>query len=313
MRICIYGAGAIGGHLAARYAAAGMDVSVIARGPHLAAIKADGLTLETAQGTTTHRLRASADPAELGEQDAVIVAVKATAIATMAEGLKPLMRPHTPIVFALNGIPWWYADEIRGTAGPIARAVERASVIGCVVNSANTVVAPGVIHNDTHNNRFIMGELDGGLSDRLVALTDGLTAEGVKGEATGDIRAAVWGKLLRNAMSGSVACLTGANGREIAGDPDLAAICLTIAREVTAVAAALGIRAVFDPAQLRPENYTTHKASILQDLELGRPMEIDAIAGAVQEVGRLHGVPTPTLDIVHALIRKRAALLGLYP
>jgi ketopantoate reductase len=103
MRICIYGAGAIGGHLAARYAAAGMDVSVIARGPHLAAIKADGLTLETAQGTTTHRLRASADPAELGEQDAVIVAVKATAIATMAEGLKPLMRPHTPIVFALNG------------------------------------------------------------------------------------------------------------------------------------------------------------------------------------------------------------------
>jgi 2-dehydropantoate 2-reductase len=313
MRICIYGAGAIGGHLAARYATAGMDVSVVARGAQLAAIQSGGLTLETANGSITHRLRAEADPALLGEQDAVIVSVKAPAIPAMAERLQPLLGPRTPIVFALNGIPWWYMDEIRGTPGPIASLVERERVIGCVVNSSNTVVAPGVVHNDAPNNRFVMGEPTGRRSELLLALTEALTRGGSGGEATDDIRTAIWGKLLRNTMSGSVACLTGANGREIAADAELRKICLAVAREASAVAASLGIHAVFDPAHLRPENYTTHKASILQDLELGRPMEIDAIAGAVQEIGLLRGVPTPTLDIVLALVRRRAALLGLYP
>jgi 2-dehydropantoate 2-reductase len=313
MRICIYGAGAIGGHLAARYAAAGMDVSVVARGPHLAAIQSDGLTLETLQGSTTHRLRAEADPAMLGEQDAVIVAVKATAIAGMAAQLKPLLGPRTPIVFALNGIPWWYMDEMRGTAGPIAQTVDGARVVGCVIYSSNTVVAPGVVRNDGARNRFVMGELDGVMSDRLLALTDSLTSDAVKAVPTDSIRTVIWDKLLRNAMSGSVACLTGANGKQIASDPELRRICLAVAAEATAVAASLGIAAGYQPEHLRPENYTTHKASILQDLERGRPMEIDAIAGAVQEIGRMRGVPTPVLDIVLALVRARAGLLGLYP
>jgi 2-dehydropantoate 2-reductase len=313
MRICIYGAGAIGGHLAARYAAAGKEVSVVARGPHLAAIQSDGLTLETLRGSSTHRLRAAADPALLGEQDAVIVAVKATAIPGMAASLKPLLGPRTPIVFALNGVPWWYMDEMRASPGPIAQAVDRARVMGCVIYSSNTVVAPGVVRNDNPRNRFVMGELDGALSERLLALTDGLTSDAVKAVPTDNIRAAVWDKLLRNAMSGSVACLTGANGIQIASDPELRRICLAVAAEASAVAASLGITAVYDPAHFRPENYTTHKASILQDLELGRPMEIDAIAGAVQEIGVMRGVPTPTLDIVLALVRARAGLLGLYP
>jgi len=296
-----------------RYASAGAEVSVVARGPHLAAIRADGLTLETPEGRITHRLRAESDPALLGEQDAVIVGVKATAIPSMAEALQPLLGPQTPIVFALNGIPWWYMDEIRGSVGAIAQVVDRARVIGCVINSANTVVAPGVIHAESAGNRFTMGELDGVVSERLLALTDTLSRGGAKGEATADIRTVVWGKLLRNTMSGSVACLTGANGIQIASDPALAKICLAIADETSAVAASLGIEAVFDPARFRPEFYTSHKASILQDLELGRPMEIDAIAGAVQEIGVMRGVPTPTLDIVLALVRRRAALLGLYP
>jgi 2-dehydropantoate 2-reductase len=269
--------------------------------------------METARGHVNHRLRAEADPALLGEQDAVIVAVKATAIASMVEGLKPLLGPHTPIVFALNGIPWWYMDELRGSAGPIAQVVNRARVIGCVVYSANTVTAPGVIHNESSNNRFVMGEPDGTISERLTALTETLTRGGSKGEATDDIRTEIWGKLLRNAMTGSVACLTGATSRQLAADPALARICLTIAAETSAVAAALGIDAVFDPAQFQPEKYSDHKASILQDLELGRPMEIDAIAGAVQEIGVMRNVPTPNLDIVLALIRRRANLLGLYP
>jgi 2-dehydropantoate 2-reductase len=239
--------------------------------------------------------------------------VKATALAGMVENLVHLLGPGTPVVFALNGIPWWYMDEIRGTTGPIAKVLDRARVIGCVVNSSNTVVAPGVVHADGKNNRFVMGELDGAISDRLLALTDGLTKGGAVGEPTGDIRTAVWRKLFSNVMSGSVACLTGANGIQMASDPALVRICLAIAQEAGAVAASLGIDAVFDPDRFRPENYTAHKSSILQDLELGRKMEIDAIAGAVQETGVLRGVPTPVLDIVLALVRSRASLLGLYP
>jgi 2-dehydropantoate 2-reductase len=237
MRICIYGAGAIGGHLAVRYASAGMDVSVIARGRQLAAIQSDGLTLGTAGRTITHRLHAEADPARLGHQDAVIVAVKATAIAAVAGPLQSLLGPQTPVVFALNGLPWWYMDELRGTAGLGAPLVARERVIGCVVNSSNTVVAPGVVHNEGSDNRFIMGELDGAVSDRLTALTDGLTRGGATGEVTGAIRTAVWAKLLRNAMTGSVACLTGATGKQMASDPALARICLAVARETGAVSA----------------------------------------------------------------------------
>jgi len=144
-------------------------------------------------------------------------------------------------------------------------------------------------------------------------LSQGGAPGDVKGEATPDIRTAVWQKLLSNVMSGSVACLTGATGRQIASDPGLGRICLAIAEEASAVAASLGITAVFDPARFRPENYSDHRASILQDLELGRKMEIDAIAGAVQETAVLRGVPTPMLDTVLALIRHKAMRLGLYP
>lgn len=313
MRICLYGAGAIGGHLAARYATAGADVSVIARGPHLAAIQSNGLTLESPNGTTTHRVTASHDPSDLGPQDAVIVTVKATAIPSITGSLAPLLGPGTPIVFALNGIPWWYMDEIRGTAGRVAKGLDPGRTIACVIHSANTVTAPGIVHNDGPNNRFIMGELDGTMSDRLLSLTRTLSDGGATAEATPDIRTAIWQKLLSNVMSGSVACLTGATGRQIASDPELGKICLAIAREASAVAAALGVTAVFDPARFRPENYSDHKASILQDLELGRKMEIDAIAGAVQETGALRGIPTPMLDTVLALIRHKATRLGLYP
>jgi 2-dehydropantoate 2-reductase len=290
---------------------------VVARGPHLAAIQSDGLTLESGGSTINQRVRASADPADLGPQDAVIVAVKATAIPAIIHSLSPLLGPRTPIVFAMNGIPWWHMDEIRGTAGPIAQSLDLGRTIACVIHSANTVIAPGVIHNDGANNRFIMGELDGTLSDRLLALTETLSRGGaagdVTGEATPDIRTAVWQKLLSNVMSGSVACLTGATGRQIAGDPALGKICVAIAAEASAVAAAVGIHVAFDPARFQPQNYSDHKASILQDLELGRRMEIDAIAGAVQETGVLRNVPTPTLDIVLALIRHKATRLGLYP
>lgn len=312
MRVCIYGAGAIGGHLAARYASGGAEVSVIARGPQLAAIRANGLILQTKQGDIHCRPRAAADPGELGQQDAVIVTVKATAIPDMIGRLQPLLAQGTPVVFALNGIPWWYMDELRGTKGAIARAIDPSRVVGCVIFSANTVVAPGVVHADGSANRFVMGELDGTLTDRLAALTDPIARGGAKGEPTADIRGVIWRKLLTNVMTGSVACLTGANGRQLAADPALARICIALGHEANAVAASLGIDPGFDPARFRPENYTDHKSSILQDLELGRKMEIDGIAGAVQEAGALRNVPTPTLDIVLALVRSRASLLGLY-
>jgi 2-dehydropantoate 2-reductase len=319
MKICVYGAGAIGGHLAARLARAGEEVSVIARGAHLDAIRADGLTLESTEESFTARVAASDDPRDIGPVDAVIATVKATGLDAMAANVAPLLGPQTPVVFALNGIPWWYMDEFRGAEAekfpaPIRDAVAHERVIGCTIYSPNTVIRPGVIHQDNpRRNRFVLGELDGPITPRVQALCDSLTRGGAQGEPTTDPRTELWRKLLSNLSSGPVACLTGCNGRQIASDPALRPIVHALADEGVAVAAAWGIKVAHDRDRLRPENFSTHKASILQDLELGRRMEIDAIYGGVQEAGQRKGVQTPMLDTLLALLRARAGLLGLYP
>jgi 2-dehydropantoate 2-reductase len=285
MRICIYGAGAIGGHLAVRFANAGEQVSLVARGQQLTGLRERGLTLESEAENVCHHLPATDNPAELGEQDVVVVAVKANGLDAMAPGLRPLLGPHTRVVFAINGIPWWYLDELRGneaTSSPIREVVERRRVIACVVYSANTVTQPGVIHNEMPSaNRFSLGALTPEATETCAALAQSLTAGGAQGHVSDDIRTEIWRKVQINTMFGAVACLTGANGRTIAGAEDLRPICLNITAETAAVAAAWGIHIHYDPAKLRAENYSNHKSSILQDLELGRPMEIDEISGAV--------------------------------
>jgi 2-dehydropantoate 2-reductase len=220
------------------------------------------------------------------------------------------------VVFAINGIPWWYLDDMRGAeaaTSPIRQVVARERVISCVVYSANTVTAPGVIHNEMPSmNRFTLGtpEQDAGQACHPIAAA--IVKGGADCGVSADIRTDIWRKLQINTMMGPVGSLTGATGRGIAGAAELRPICLSLAAETAAVAAAWGISIHYDPAKLKAENYSEHKSSMLQDLELGRPMEIDEIPGAVQEAGRRKAVPTPTLDHILALLRTRAGLLGLY-
>ena len=323
MKICVFGAGAIGGHLAARLAKGGAEVCVVARGAHLAAIQERGLSVRAPDGAFSAVVRASADPAELGPQDAVLVTTKAPALASVAETIGPLLRPDTPVVFALNGIPWWYFDghggaldgtrlEALDPGGAVRRAIGPARTLGCVVYSACTVVEPGVIHVEHARNRLVLGEPDGSVSARARAIAAALEAGGITMEIAADIRSAVWSKLLLNLASGPIAVLTGAAGQVNLTEPAIERAVRAIYAEGEAVARALGCTPVVDVGRsLANSRGNGHKPSILQDLELGRPMEVATIFDATLQLARLVGVPTPTLDFVVALARTRARTAGL--
>lgn len=324
MKICVFGAGAIGGHLAARLSRGGADVSVVARGAHLAAIKANGLRIEAPDGAFTAQVRASDNPQELGPQDAVLVTVKSPALGAVATTIAPLLGPDTPVVFVINGIPWWYFDKhggpLDGTrlepldpGGAVRAAVGPERAIGGVVYSACTVTAPGVVHVDHVRNRLILGELDGGLSVRAAAIAGPLTAGGLTMEVSQDIRSAVWSKLLLNLAAGPIAVLTAQAGNVSLQEPAVEVAMRAIYAESEAVARALGCIPVFDvAASIAGSRKSGHKPSILQDLELARPMEVATLFDAPLALARLAGVATPTLDLVVALARLRAKAAGLF-
>jgi 2-dehydropantoate 2-reductase len=324
MKICVFGAGAIGGHLAARLARGGADVSVVARGANLAAIKAGGLTIKAPDETFTARVTATDDPATLGPQDAVLVTVKAPALASVAATIAPLLGPDTPVVFVINGIPWWYFDHHGGAldgtrlealdpGGAIRAAIGPARTLGGVVYSACTVVEPGVIHVEHARNRLILGELDGSVSPRAEAIAAPLRAGGFVAEIAADIRSAVWSKLMLNMAGGPIAVLTTASGKVNLLEPAIETAVREIYAEAEAIARALGCDPVFNAeASLAGSRKTSHKPSILQDLELGRPMEVATIFDAPLQLARLAGVATPTLDLIVALARTRAKAAGLF-
>lgn len=323
-RICVYGVGAVGGHIAARLAHSGVDVSVVARGANLDAIRAKGLKLTSGDETFEGRVRASSDPHELGEQDAVIVTVKANSLASVAEGIAPLLGPDTPVVFAINGIPWWYQLELKG-APPEARSrldpggllegtVGLERTVACVIYSSNSVIAPGEIRNPPGGGkRFTLGEPSGGAdSARCVALSALLTGAGMDAPITGSIRAEIWKKLLMNLSVSGVCCLTDSDMSKIAASAELRALCYSIIQEGRAIAAAHGAVVEATPEQMLPPALPAHKPSILQDLEHRKPMEVDAMFVAATDFARAAGVATPVLDAVVAMIRQRAATAGLY-
>lgn len=325
MKICIYGAGAIGGHVAVRLARAGHEVSVVARGAQLAAIQANGLTLDLAGEMLTAKVAASDDAEDLGPQDLVIATVKATDPAGLAEGLAPLLGAGTPVVFAQNGIPWWYRHGVDAAAlpdlarldprGALAREVGAARAIGCVIYSPNTVVAPGVIRTPSATlHRFILGEPSGKISARVQAIADAIAQSGFGAEVVADIRPALWSKLLLNATSGPICTVLGEPLAAIGRDGDLLALAKGIGREVIAVAAAYGVRLDLDVDEtfVPGSHNMPHKPSMLQDLEAGRPMEIDAIYAVAQDFARHRGVPTPHFDAVVALVAARARIAGCY-
>lgn len=324
MKICVYGAGAVGGVIAGHLARGGATVSVVARGPHLAAMAANGLQVRTEDGGFHADVAANGDPAELGEQDAVIVAVKAPALPAIAARIAPLLGPQTAVVFAMNGIPWWYFHGIGGPHdgrrlpridpdGSVWNAIGPQRAIGGVVYMGCTVVEPGVVAITGYRSRLVLGEPDGQVTERVQALARSMAAGGLVCDVTPRIRDVIWSKLANNLGSGPMGVLTQSSSQKNFVDPVLAATVHRIAAEVTAIAAAMGCSIETDPdGQVAGGLRSAHVSSIVQDLILGRPMEIDAVFRTPLELARLGGVETPVLDLLIGLATMRARAAGLY-
>jgi len=326
MKTTIFGAGAVGGHLAARLGAAGAEVSAVCRGAQLAAIQERGITLHIHDECYHARIRATDQPDTLGRQDLVIVTAKSSTLPEMASSIATLCGPDTSVVFAMNGIPWWYLYRAESAApapdlsrldpaGALAREIGHERVIGCMINSANEVIEPGVIKNSPMTkNKFTLGEPDGTVSRRIQAISDWLEGHDVHAPITETIRLEIWDKLLRNLATSPICALTGEPIGVVGRHPELYDTSRALMREGLAVAKAHGI----DVADNFKSSYGTrptspHKSSMLQDFERNRPPEIDGILTAVQAFARAAEVPTPTVDAVTALVIEKARRMGLYP
>lgn len=328
MRLCIFGAGAIGGHMAARLSAAGHQVCVVARGANLAATRDKGITLRTGDRTIHGRVQASDNPADLGPQDAVLVTAKANALSPAADAIRVLMGAQTPVVFVQNGIPWWYGLRLTRNrpvppdlsaldpGGRLHRTIGEAHTVGGVVYSSNEVVAPGVVVNHTpQRNILVVGEIDDQPSSRVKALRAALIEAGVASPDSDDIRTNVWQKLLRNMSRSTLCCLVEETARDSLGkSAALREIAKEGTREGLRIAASHGIAFDYDiEADFAPSSlFPPHKPSILQDYERGRPMEVEALLKAPLAFARAANVPTPTLDTLVTLIAHRAVAKGLF-
>ncbi len=312
MRICVVGAGAIGGLLAVKLARAGEDVTVVARGAHLAAIREHGLRLVTAGAEEVVRPRATERVVEAGPQDVVLLAVKAHQLAPVAADVAALLGPGGLVVTAQNGIPWWYffkhGGPYAGTrlesvdpGGAIASRLDVDRVLGSIIYPASEIVAPGVIRH-LEGNRVTLGELDGADTERLRRLVELFRAAGLRSRATSDLRSEIWVKLWGNCTFNPLSALTHATLVDLCRFPATRALSASMMREAQAVGEKLGI-AFAVPLDRRiagAEAVGAHKTSMLQDVESGRPMELDALVGSVIELGRITGTPTPGLEAVYA-------------
>jgi 2-dehydropantoate 2-reductase len=324
MRVCVYGAGAIGGHLAVRLALGGAEVSVLARGPHLAAIQQHGLTVHTNEGQLHARVQASDDPKALGPQDAVLVTVKAPALPAVAAGIGPLLKPDTPVAFGMNGIPWFYFHGIGGALegrrlpkidpdDALWRAVGPERAIAGVVYAASAVIAPGVIELENANPRVVLGEADGRESQRVQAIAAHINGGGMQAIVSTKIRDEIWNKLLGNLGNGPLTVLTQVSMSKLFEEPLCVEAGRQVMQEAQAVANAIGAHpSANHDKRIAHSRGIDHKPSILQDLELGRPMEIDALFDAPLEIARMVGVATPMLDLLVAMAKVRARAAGLY-
>ncbi|WP_411890305.1 2-dehydropantoate 2-reductase [Yoonia sp. SDW83-1] len=325
MKICIFGAGAIGGYMGVKLAQAGADVSLVARGPHLAAMKEKGLTLiEEDKDPVTVPVTASENPADLGPQDYVIVTLKAHSVPPVVDKMQPLIGDNTAIVSGVNGVPWWYFHKI-GTdlEGTRLETVDPGNaqwdgfgpdrVLGCVVYPAAEVSEPGTIKH-IEGNRFSLGEPDGSKSDRAMALSKVLSAAGLKAPVRPRLRDEIWVKLWGNLSFNPISALTHATLDVLCTDPGTRAVARGMMVEAQEIAEKLGVKFPIDVDRRIDGGAAVgaHRTSMLQDLDAGRPMEIDALVGSVQELGRVTNTPTPTIDTVLALIQLRGKSAGLY-
>jgi len=323
VRICIYGAGASGGHFAVRLALAGHDVSVIARGPHLAAIRETGLQLRIGGETLSAVVAAGEAPRDFGPQDLVIVATKATALAAIAPRIAPLIGKDTLVVFPQNGMTWWYpvglpaqhpappAIPIFDLAKPFLAAMGPDQVLGGIIYSANEVAAPGVVKNNSPaHNRLEIAAIGGSEPDSVAAIRQAFMQAGILSPDPGDIRAAVWTKLVNNMSGSTIGLATRSTSDGASKDTALSEIYRRVTREGLSIAAAHGYALDLDPDRMLAR-LLNHKASLLQDYEQGRPMEIAEIVLAPLAFARAAKLATPTLDTIAAIVTKLAKDRGL--
>ena len=324
MKICIYGAGAIGGYLGAGLALQGADVTLIARGPHLAAMQKNGLKLIRDGEERIANVRAFEDPADAGPQDYVIVTLKAHSVPPIADKFASLFHNDTAVVWGVNGIPWWYFYGLEGEhADRRIDCLDPGNVlwdnlgpermIGCAVYPAAEVPEPGVIQH-VEGDRFSLGEPSGKKTDRIQALSVALIEAGFKAPIRPQIRNELWVKLWGNLSFNPISALTHATLETIGTDSGTREIAQRMMLEGQAIGEALGVRFAVDVEKRinGAVDVGAHKTSMLQDLERGRPMEIDALVAAVQEMGRMVGIETPYIDAVLALVRQRAREAGCY-
>lgn len=316
MKFCIVGAGAIGGLLGARFAMAGHEVSLVARGEHLSVIRSRGLTYRAPDGRETRlRLPASDRPEDFGRQDVVFIALKAHSIAPMLPRLHTLLAARTPVVTAINGLPWWYFYSAGGKHDgsriqcldpdeSMRRALDPSHLVGCVVHAAAELTAPGTV-NHTGGREFIFGEIDDGASERVRSLAVAFAGTGLDGRISNRIRDDIWTKLIGNLSVNPISALVGARIGQVLDDPELCALARTMMAEGMRVGEAYGAR-ISVTIEERIElgrKVGGAKPSMLQDVEKGRPLELDGIVTAVVELGRRAGVATPNIETVAALVR----------
>jgi len=305
MKFLIAGAGAIGAYIGARMAQAGFDVTLFARGPHLRAMQEHGVQVKSADGdgTFTARPRIVGSLEEVGPSDVVFLGVKAHALPQLAPQLKPVLGPDTTVVSTQNGIPWWYFQGFGGEwdglrlervdpGGVISSAIEARSVVGSIVYFATEISSPGVIQH-IEGNRISLGEPDGSRSDRIRKIAEALIASGLRCPVTTRIRHEIWVKVLGNASFNPVSALTRATLAQMVRDPGVSSVIRSIMQEVEAVSQKLGMELPVSIEQriAGAEKVGEHKTSMLQDLEAGRPMELEALVGAVVELGERVGLP----------------------
>ena len=323
MRIAIVGAGAIGGFIGAKLANAGADVVLFARGPHLRAMQERGLRVVGDEGELEVKPEVTGDLAAIGRADVIVLGVKAHSLTTLAPQLRPLFGPDTVVVSTQNGIPWWYFQNYPGElnglhlervdpGGTIAKAIEPERVIGSLAYFSTDIAEPGVIHH-TEGNRLSLGEPSGARTDRVKALAELLIGAGLRAPVTTRFRHEIWVKLLGNVAFNPISALTGGTLEELVRHPETSAVIRGIMAETEAVAAKLGIELPIsiDQRMAGAEKVGAHKTSMLQDLEAGRPLELEPIVGAAVELGERLGVQMPATRAVYAcaklLDERRAA------
>ncbi len=325
MKICIYGAGAVGGFIGAQLARGGAEVSAIDQGATLEALQRHGLRVQSGEETLTVPLRASGDPASLGAQDLVVIAVKAPALSQVARCIAPLLKADSVVLTAMNGVPWWFFDGFGGEHagmrlesvdphGAIAAAIPSRHVVGCVVHGSFSLIEPGFVRHG-FGRRLIVGEPGGSDSARVRALAARLCDAGFDALVSRSIQSDIWFKLWGNMTMNPISAITGATCDRILDDPLVNRYCLEVMAEAARIGARIGcpIGQSGEARNAVTRELGAFKTSMLQDVEAGKAVELDALLGVVGEIGRKIGEATPRIDALLGLARLHAQGRGLYP